>query len=107
MVEELKTFYNNVRLVSTNLGDLETLIAESKASVIALTETWFKNENDVELYSIGGDHGPFTVACGDFNIDLLNVYLAARETIEYLMSSQGLDLVSLRDPTRDTATSCT
>ena len=47
------------------------------------------------------------IACGDFNIDLLNVSLAARVTLEYLMSSQGLDLVSLREPTRETATSST
>ena len=45
------------------------------------------------------------IACGDFNIDLLNVSLAARVTLEYLMSSQGLDLVSSREPTRETATS--
>ena len=185
MVEGLTFFYNNIRSVSTNLGDLEILLAESKPSVIALTETWFKNENDVELYSIDGYHRPFTstrnkrrgggvaiyvtldleaelihtdeihesvsvkisdskkkkkitvscfycepsrnrnqylehveevlmkngdglqIACGDFNIDLLNVSLAARVTLEYLMSSQGLDLVSLREPTRETAASST
>ena len=32
--------------------------------------------------------------CGDFNIDLLNDYLAAQITLENLMTAQGLDLVS-------------
>ena len=47
------------------------------------------------------------IVCGDFNIDLLNEYLAARKTleIENLMTAQGLDLVILREPIRETATS--
>ena len=185
VVEGLTFFYNNIRSVSKNLGDLEILIEDSKPSVFALTETWFKSESDEELYSIDGYHRPFTstrskkrgggvaiyvtldleaelihtdeihesvsvkisdsktkkkitvscfycepsrnrnqylehveevlakngdglqIACGDFNIDLLNVSLAARVTLEYLMTSQGLDLVSLREPTRETATTST
>ena len=47
------------------------------------------------------------IACGDFNIDLLNENLAARITLENLMTAQGLELVSLRQPTRETATSST
>ena len=34
------------------------------------------------------------IVCGDFNIDLLNDYLAAQITLENLMTAQGLDLVS-------------
>ena len=60
-VEGLTFLYSNLRSVSTNLGDLENLIADSKPSVIALTETWFENENDVELYSIDGYHRQFTI----------------------------------------------
>ena len=60
MVEGLTLFYNNIRSVSANLGDLEILIADLKPSVIALTETWFKDENDVELYNLEGYHKPFT-----------------------------------------------
>ena len=51
--------------------------------------------------------GGLQVACGDFNIDMLNENQAARVSLEYLMYSQGLDLVSLREPTRETATSGT
>ena len=47
------------------------------------------------------------IACGEFKIDLLNERLAARITLENLMTAQGLDLVSLREPTRETATSST
>ena len=47
------------------------------------------------------------IACGDFNFDLLNENLAARITLENLMTAQGLELVSLRQPTRETATSST
>ena len=43
-------------------------------------------------------------ACGDFNNDLVNEKLAARETFDNLMMSQGLGLVRLREPTRETAT---
>ena len=178
-------FYNNIRSVSTNLGNLEILIAERKPSIIALTETWFKSESDAELYCLEGYHRPFAstrtkkrgggvaiyvtldleaellhtdeynesisvkvsdfkktkkvivscfycepsrnkskyldhveevleinsgglqIACGDFNIDMLNENLATRVSLEYLMYSQGLDLVSLREPTRETATSGT
>ena len=39
------------------------------------------------------------IACGDFNVDLLNEYLAARITLENLMTAQLLHLVSLREPT--------
>ena len=46
------------------------------------------------------------IAGGDFNIDLLNESLAAR-TLKNLMTVQGLDLVSLREPTRETATCST
>ena len=47
------------------------------------------------------------IACGDFNIDLLNENLAARITLEKFKTAQGLELVSLRQPTRETATSST
>ena len=47
------------------------------------------------------------IVSGDFNTDLLNENLGARGTFENIMNSQGLDLVSLREPTRDTATSST
>ena len=178
-------FYNNIRSVSTNLGNLEILIAERKPSIIALTETWFKSESDAELYCLEGYHRPFAstrtkkrgggvaiyvtldleaellhtdeynesisvkvsdfkktkkvivscfycepsrnkskyidhveevleinsgglqIACGHFNIDMVNENLATRVSLEYLMYSQGLDLVSLREPTRETATSGT
>ena len=184
MVGKFTTFYNNIRSVSANLGHIEILIFELKASVIALTETWFKSENDDELFSLEGYHQPFTstrtqkrgggiaiyvtkdleaelfhsdeyhesvsvkindpknkkkitvscfcepsrnkntylehveevldkkgnglqIVCGDFNTDLLNENLGARVTFENMMKSQGLDLVSLREPTRKTATSST
>ena len=47
------------------------------------------------------------IACGDINIDMLNENLATRVSLEYLMYSQDLDWVSLREPTRETATSGT
>ena len=47
------------------------------------------------------------IVCGDFNTDLINENLGARVTFENMMNSQGLDLVSLREPTRETATSST
>ena len=36
--------YDNIRSVSTNLRDVEVLIADLEPSVITVTETWFKNE---------------------------------------------------------------
>ena len=44
------------------------------------------------------------IVCGDFNTDLLNKNLGARVTFENMMNSQGPALVSLREPTRETAT---
>ena len=165
------------------MGHLEILVSELKPSVIDFTETWFKSENDDELFSLEGYHQPFTntrtqkrgggvaiyvtkdleaelfhsdeyhesvsvklnnpknkkkitvscfycepsknkntnlehveevldkngnglqIVCGDFNTDLSNENLAARVTFENMMNSQGLDLVSLREPTRETSTS--
>ena len=185
VVGKFTIFYNNIRSVSANLGHLEILVSELKPSVITLTETWFKSENDDELFSLEGYHQPFTstrtqkrgggvaiyvtkdleaelfhpdeyhesvsvkindpknkkkitvscfycepsrnkntylehveevldkngnglqIVCGDFNTDLLNENLGARVTFENMMNSQGLDLVSLREPTRETATSST
>ena len=185
VVEGLTFLYNNIRSVSANLEDLEILVAQTKPSVIALTETWWKNENEAGLYCLEGYQRPFAstrnrkrgggvaiyvtsdleaellhtdeayeslsvkisdfkkkkkiivscfycepsrnrsqyldhveevldkngegmqIACGDFNIDLLNENLAARITLENLMTAQGLELVSLRQPTRETATSST
>ena len=60
MVGKFTIFYNNIRSVSANLGHLEILVSELKPSVIALTETWFKSENDDELFSLEGYHQPFT-----------------------------------------------
>ena len=53
-------FYNNIRSVSANLGELEILIEERKSSIIALTETWFKNNDDVNLLCLEGYQEPFT-----------------------------------------------
>ena len=47
------------------------------------------------------------IACGDCNIDFLNETLPARITLENLMTAKGLDLVSLREPSRKTAISST
>ena len=47
------------------------------------------------------------IACRDFNVDLLNENLAARITLENLMTNQLLHLISLREPTRKTAVSST
>ena len=60
MVGKFTIFYNNIRSVSANLGHLEILVSELKPSVIAITETWFKSENDDELFSLEGYHQPFT-----------------------------------------------
>ena len=53
-------FYNNIRSVSENLGELEVLIEERKPSILALTETWFKNNDDVNLHRLDGYQKPFT-----------------------------------------------
>ena len=42
-----------------------------------------------------------------YNIDMHNENLATRVPLEYLMYSQGFDLMSLRKPTRETAASGT
>ena len=60
VVGELGIFYNNIRSVPANLGHLEILVSELKPSVITLSETWFKSENDAELFSLEGYHQPFT-----------------------------------------------
>ena len=47
------TFFSNIiRSVSTNVGNLEILIADRKPSIIALTETWFKSESDAKLFCL-------------------------------------------------------
>ena len=51
--------------------------------------------------------GGLQIACGDFNIDMLYENLATRVSLEYSLYSRGFDLVSLREPTRETATSGT
>ena len=43
-----------MRSVSANLGELEILIEERKTSIIFLTETWFKNNDDVNLHCLEG-----------------------------------------------------
>ena len=53
-------FYNIIRSVSANLGELENLIEERKPSIIALTETWLKNNDDVNLHCLEGYQKPFT-----------------------------------------------
>ena len=53
-------FYNNIRSVSANLAELEILIEERKPSIIALRETWFKNNDDVNLHCLEGYRKPFT-----------------------------------------------
>ena len=45
------------------------------------------------------------IGCGDLNTDHLNENLGARVTCENMMNSQGLDLVSLSETIRETATS--
>ena len=47
------------------------------------------------------------IICGDLNIDLVNEYLSARIILETLMTAQGLGLISLREPIRETASSST
>ena len=176
MVEGLTFLYNNIRSVSANLEGLEFLVAHFRPFVIALTETWWKIENDAELFRLEGYERLFAsirnrkrgnrrsdleaellhtdeayelisvkisdfekkkkiivscfycepsrskiqylehvegvldkngegmqIACEDFHLDLLNETLAGRITLENLMTAQGLDLVSLREPTRETA----
>ena len=59
-----------------------------------------------EVLEING--GGLQIACGDdLNCDMLKENLATRVSLAYLMYSKGLDLVSLREPTRETATSVT
>ena len=53
-VEGLTLVYNNIGSVSANLQDLENLVTQSKPSVIALTETWWKNEHDADLFCLEG-----------------------------------------------------
>ena len=59
-VEGITLFYNNIRSVCANLGKLEIWIKERKPSIIALTETWFKNNDDVNLHCLEGYQKPFT-----------------------------------------------
>ena len=184
VVEGLTFLYKNIRSESANLEHLELLVAQSKPSVIELTETWWKNEKDAELFCLEGYQRPFAstrnrergggvaiyvasileaellhtdeayesisvkisdfkkkkklivscfycepsrnrnqylehveevldkngesmqIACGEFSFDLLNKTLAARISLENLMTVQGLNLVSLRDPTRETSSTC-
>ena len=59
-VEGITLFYKNIRSVSANLGELEILIEERKPSIIASTETWFKDNDDVNLHCLEGYLKPFT-----------------------------------------------
>ena len=59
-VEGRTLFYNNIKSVSASLGELEILIKEKKPSIIALTETWFQNNNDVTLHCFEVYQKPFT-----------------------------------------------
>ena len=62
-------------------------------------------EHVEEVFEINGNG--LQIVCGDLNTDILNENLGARVLFENMMNSQGLDLVSLREPTRETATSST
>ena len=53
-------FHIIIRSLSANFGDLEILIEERKPSIIALTETWFKNNDDVNLHCLEGYQISFT-----------------------------------------------
>ena len=53
-VEGITLLYNNIRSVSANLGELETLIEERKPSIKAFTATWFENNDDVNLHCFEG-----------------------------------------------------
>ena len=59
-VEGIFLFYNFIRSVSANLGELKILIEERKPSILALTEAWFKNNDDVNLPCLEGYQEPFT-----------------------------------------------
>ena len=77
-------FYKIIRSVSANLGGLEVLIEEKKPSIIALTETWFKNNDDVNLFCLEGYQKPFT--------SIRNEHRSGGEAI-YVSESLHADLV--------------
>ena len=52
-------WFNNITSVSANLESLEIFVAQSKHFVIALTETWWKNESDADLFCLLGYQRPF------------------------------------------------
>ena len=51
VIEGFTFLYNNIRSATANLEDPEIFVAQfSLPCAVALTETWWKNKNDAELF---------------------------------------------------------
>ena len=96
MVEGLTFLYNNIRSVSTNLEDLEILVAQTKPSVIALTETWWKNENEAGLYCLEGYERPFASTRNRKRGGGVAIYLTSDLEDELLHTDEAYESLSVK-----------
>ena len=96
VVEGLTFLYNNIRSVSANLEDLEILVAQTKPSVIALTETWWKNENEAGLYCLEGYQRPFASTRNRKRGGGVAIYVTSDLDAELLHTDEAYESLSVK-----------
>ena len=78
------------------MGQLEILIEEKKPSIIALTETWFKNNDDVNLHCLEGYHKPFTSIRSEQRGGGVAIYVSEYLQAELLHRDEDFESVSVK-----------
>ena len=96
VVEGLTFLDNDIRSVSANLEDLEILVAQSKPSVIALTETWWRNENDSELFCLEGYQRPFASTRNRERGGGVAIYVTSDLEAELLHTDEAYESISVK-----------
>ena len=90
-------FYNTIRSVSANLGELEILIEERKPSIIAsTTDTWFKNNDDVNLHCFEGYQKPFTSIRSEQRGGGVAIYVSECLQVELVHTDEDFESVSVK-----------
>ena len=95
-VEGITLFYNNIRSVSANLGELEILIEERKLSIIALTETWFKNNDDMNFHCLEGYQKPFTSIKSEQRGGVIAIYVSKCRRVELVHTDEDFESVLVK-----------
>jgi len=77
------------------LGELEILIEERKPSIIALTETLFKNNDDVNLHCLEGYQKPFTSIRSEQRGGGVAIYVSECLQVELVHTDEDFESVSV------------